>query len=51
MRKQKGLLIAEIDVGAARASRRKFDASGHYARPDIFSLHVNRKSQTPVTFE
>ncbi|MDP1910888.1 MAG: carbon-nitrogen hydrolase family protein [Hyphomicrobium sp.] len=51
MRKEKGLLIADIDVGAARASRRKFDASGHYARPDVFSLHVNRKSQVPVTFE
>jgi nitrilase len=51
MHKKKGLLIAEIDVGAARASRRKFDASGHYARPDVFTLHVNRKSQVPVTFE
>ena len=38
MHKKKGLLIAQIDVGAARASRRKFDASGHYARPDVFTL-------------
>ncbi len=51
MHKEKGLLIADIDVDAARASRRKFDASGHYARPDVFSLHVNRTKQTPVTFD
>ncbi|MCZ0810761.1 carbon-nitrogen hydrolase family protein [Roseovarius sp. EGI FJ00037] len=50
MHKEKGLLIADIDVAAARASRRKFDASGHYARPDVFSLSVNRAVQRPVTF-
>ncbi|MGM0561804.1 MAG: carbon-nitrogen hydrolase family protein [Pseudomonadota bacterium] len=51
MHQEKGLLTAEIDVAAARASRRKFDASGHYARPDVFSLTVNRKKQRPVLFE
>lgn len=49
--KEKGLLISEIDVDAARSSRRKFDASGHYARPDVFSLIVNRAKQAPVTFD
>ncbi|WP_193176240.1 carbon-nitrogen hydrolase family protein [Oricola nitratireducens] len=50
MNREKGLLIAEIDPGAARASRRKFDVSGHYARPDIFTLSVNREPQSPVVF-
>jgi nitrilase len=50
MRKQKGFLFAEIDVAKAKASRRKFDASGHYARPDVFSLHVNREVQAPARF-
>lgn len=50
MHQEKGLLFADIDVDAARSSRRKFDASGHYARPDIFSLSVNRTKQAPVTF-
>jgi nitrilase len=50
MHKEKGLLFAEIDVSAARSSRRKFDVSGHYARPDVFSLSVNRAAQPPVTF-
>lgn len=51
MRREKGLLMVDVDVGAARASRRKFDATGHYARPDVFSLHVNRQKQRPVTFD
>jgi nitrilase len=50
MHQEKGLLVADIDVAEARASRRKFDASGHYARPDIFSLSVNRSVMRPVTF-
>jgi nitrilase len=51
MRKEKGLLIAEIDVAAARASRRKFDVSGHYARPDVFKLIVNQSSKSPIEFD
>lgn len=50
MHKEKGLLITELDVAAVQASRRKFDASGHYARPDVFSLSVNRAKQVPVKF-
>lgn len=50
MHQEKGILYSDIDVDAARASRRKFDASGHYARPDVFSLSVNRQKQTPVNF-
>ncbi len=50
MHREKGVLIAEIDPAAARASRRKFDVSGHYARPDVFTLHVNRAPQAPVRF-
>jgi nitrilase len=48
--REKGLLFAEIDVQAASASRRKFDASGHYARPDVFTLSVNRQHQKAVKF-
>ena len=51
MHKEKGLLVAEVDVSAARKSRRKFDVAGHYARPDVFKLTVNRSSQSPVSFE
>lgn len=51
MHQEKGLLVSDIDVGAARSSRRKFDASGHYARPDVFTLRVDRRKQAPVTFD
>ncbi len=51
MNKEKGLLWADIDPSEAPAARRKFDAAGHYARPDVLSLNVNRKPQHPVTFE
>ncbi len=50
MRREKGLLETDIDPAAARASRRKFDVSGHYARSDIFTLNVNRAPQLPVIF-
>jgi nitrilase len=51
MHQEKGLLVAEIDVVQAKASRRKFDVAGHYARPDVFTLQVNRGRQSPVRFE
>ncbi len=50
MRREKGLLTAEIDMAAARAARRKFDVSGHYARPDVFTLEVNRAALSPIRF-
>ncbi len=51
MHEQKGLLVTDIDVALARTSRRKLDVTGHYARPDVFTLSVNRTPQRPVTFE
>ena len=50
MHREKGFLLADIDPALARASRRKFDASGHYARPDVFDLTVNRGPAQAVTF-
>lgn len=50
LHREKGILYAEIDIEAARWARRSLDVCGHYARPDIFSLSVNRKPLQPVTF-
>lgn len=50
LKREKGILYAEIDVEAARRARRSLDVCGHYARPDIFSFSVNRKPLNPVVF-
>lgn len=50
MNREKGILYGEIDVAAAAAARRSLDIAGHYARPDIFRLEVNRKAMPPVDF-
>ena len=48
MRREKGILLAEIDTAAVAAARRKFDVAGHYARPDVFTLSVDRSPREPV---
>jgi len=51
MRKEQGILYADIDVEKSGIAHRKLDVAGHYARPDIFTLHINTESQSPVKFE
>ena len=51
MRKEAGILYCEVDKGKVAISKRAFDVTGHYSRPDIFQLHVNTQAQTPVVFE
>ena len=48
--RQKGILYAEIDAETARRARRSLDVCGHYSRPDIFSLSVNRRPLDPAIF-
>jgi len=42
------ILTAEIDPGEIARGKYDFDVVGHYARPDVFRLHVNEKAATPV---
>ena len=51
MRKESGILYCDIDREKVGIAKRALDVTGHYSRPDIFKLHVNTKSQTPVEFE
>jgi nitrilase len=39
--REEGILYADLDLDAARARRRLFDAVGHYNRPDVFRLTVD----------
>jgi nitrilase len=45
------ILYAEVDATRARASRQQFDPVGHYSRPDVFRLTVDRSARRPVTFD
>ena len=48
MRREKGLLFADIDRAAVAPARRVLDVTGHYARADVFQLHVRRAPMPPV---
>ena len=45
---QTGILTAEIDMAEIVRGKYDFDVVGHYARPDIFRLHVNERPHSPV---
>jgi nitrilase len=45
-----GIVLADLDLDRARMSRRQFDPVGHYARPDVFHLQVNRRPTPATTF-
>jgi nitrilase len=40
LRGGEGLIVAEVDLADVVRARFDFDAAGHYARPDIFTLDV-----------
>ncbi len=45
------ILYGEIDTDRVALARRTLDVTGHYSRPDLFSLHVDRRPMPPVEFE
>ena len=46
-----GLLYETLDFNRIYEERQNFDPSGHYARPDVTRVHVNRKRQSFVKFD
>jgi nitrilase len=49
LRHEEGILTAEVDLAAVAEQRRQFDPTGHYHRPDIFSLTVDTRARPAVT--
>jgi nitrilase len=48
---EEGILYADLDLSEIAKAKVDFDAVGHYARPDIFQLHVNNEPLLPITYE
>ena len=44
------LVFADCDLRRVREERQNFDVMGHYARPDVLQLRVDRTRQSVVTF-
>jgi nitrilase len=44
------VLTADLDRADLARARFDFDVVGHYARPDVFRLHVNERPMKPVVF-
>src|ERR1700744_1113682 len=48
---REGVLTAEIDLREIPKAQYDFDPVGHYSRPDIFKLSVNRTAAAPVHYD
>ncbi|MDO9413344.1 MAG: carbon-nitrogen hydrolase family protein [Pseudolabrys sp.] len=43
------ILTADLDIDDVARGKFDFDVTGHYARPDVFRLHVNERAMHPVS--
>ena len=45
LHEEEGILYAEVDPATLTGPRSQLDVAGHYARPDVFTLRVNREER------
>ena len=43
-----GLFVSRLDYNRVREERQNFDPAGHYARPDVLQLSVDRRRQSTI---
>ncbi|WP_299106381.1 carbon-nitrogen hydrolase family protein [uncultured Tenacibaculum sp.] len=48
---KEGLIIETIDFNRVLEERQNFDPVGHYSRPDVTKLQVNRERQSTVSYD
>ena len=48
---REGLWCVDLDIAEVARERQNFDPAGHYSRPDVTRLEVNRKRQKTVSFD
>lgn len=48
---EEGLFFAGLDIETVARERQNFDVAGHYSRPDVTRLVVDRRRQKTVIFE
>ena len=50
LRGSEGMLVADLDMDEIARGKFDFDAVGHYARPDVFTLSVDQRPKPAVSF-
>lgn len=47
---EEAIVTADVDMARVREARQSFDPTGHYARPDVFRVQVDRRRLSAAEF-